>query len=234
MATRPHSVADASARSTPLCRRALERAAGALHPEDHPRDHGDGDERQQPADEFLRLEGECVGAEREDRAERRATAPRPDRRRSTAGQHVATAERARGRPRGCRRRGPLRGLHAGRSGRWRTRCYRAAFGILEGNRALSGHPVLRLGNPHSGTILPLGRTLKSTRPGSGDRDSRTDATRRLARTPRGVLGPVARGGTTPEQDEGPPHTVGRAFEKAIERWCDLAALRLARYAGGSG
>ena len=49
--------------------RRLQRARGLLHPEDHPRDHRDGEEREDSADELLGLEGQRVGAEGQDGAD---------------------------------------------------------------------------------------------------------------------------------------------------------------------
>ena len=59
----------ASARSRSASRVRLQRAGGPLHPEDHPGDHRDGDEREEAADKLLRLEGQRVGAEGEHRAD---------------------------------------------------------------------------------------------------------------------------------------------------------------------
>ena len=47
----------------------LEGAGGLPHPEDHPGDHGDGDQGEGAADDLLGLEGEGLGAPREQGAE---------------------------------------------------------------------------------------------------------------------------------------------------------------------
>jgi hypothetical protein len=46
--------------------RVLHGATGAAHPEDHPRDHRDGEEREASAEDLLGLERQAVGAESQD------------------------------------------------------------------------------------------------------------------------------------------------------------------------
>ena len=69
MATTPHSPPVASARAMPRFQLALEAPRGALHPEDHGRDHRDGQDRERAAEDLLGLEAQGVGAEGQDEAE---------------------------------------------------------------------------------------------------------------------------------------------------------------------
>ena len=72
-----------TASSTLACSSPLRCRALARHPEDHPGDEADGDDRQEPADGLLRLERQRPGAEGQGRAERqrqrdRGGHPEPD------------------------------------------------------------------------------------------------------------------------------------------------------------